>query len=292
MTAPEGIHAQVIGTGARPALAIHCMLGSSEIWTPVLAPLGETLTATTFDLPGHGQSAAWNGGEAPAPGSYQTLATQIAASFIERPVDLIGHSFGASVALRIAARAPEAIRSLTLIEPVLFSVLRGTDMFEAWAARQEHLDALIAQGRHEDAAISFMKEWGAGVPWSALPQKQRERFTRQMRIVENVSQSNFSDPADVAREGVIEAIDAPVMLIYGAKSPDICAPVCEAIAARLGDVGLAEIPGAGHMSPLTHARQVSDLIAMNLNGVNPRAECRGGHRPPPPSWPRNRRGAR
>lgn len=257
-----GIHAQTVGTGPRPALAIHCMLGSAEIWTPVLAPLGDTITATTFDLPGHGQSAPWEADG--TPGSYQALATRIAASFIDRPVDLIGHSFGASVALRIAAGAPEAIRSLTLVEPVLFSSVRGTPVWEEWSERQNHLDALIAQGRFEDAARSFMAVWGAGVPWDALPQKQRERFTRQMPIVENVSQANFTDPADIIRAGGFEAIDAPVMLIYGQRSPDICPAVCEAIAARLPDVGVAAIPGAGHMAPLTHARQVSDLIAMNL----------------------------
>lgn len=257
-----GIHSQTVGTGERPSLAIHCMLGSAEIWTPVLEPLGDTITATTFDLPGHGQSDPWQADE--TPGAYQGLATRITASFIDRPVDLIGHSFGASVALRIAVGAPEAIRSLTLIEPVLFSSVRGTPEWQEWSERQSHLDALIAQGRFEDAARSFMGVWGAGVPWDALPQKQRDRFTRQMPIVENVSQANFTDPADVFRPGGLEQIDAPVMLIYGERSPDICPAVCEAIAARLGDVGVASIPGAGHMAPLTHPKQVSDLIAMNL----------------------------
>ena len=257
-----GIHWQTLGTGARPALAIHCMLGSSEIWGPVLEPLGEQITATTFDLPGHGKSGPW--AEDPTPGSYQTLATRIAAGFIDRPVDLIGHSFGASVALRIAVGAPHAIRSLTLIEPVLFAALRGTPVFEAWSERQGHLDALIAQGRLEDAARSFMKEWGAGIPWDMLPEKQRARFTAQMPIVENVSQANFTDPGAIARLEGIEGIDAPTLLIHGARSPDICPAVCEAIAARLPDVGLASVPDAGHMLPLTHAKQVSELIALNL----------------------------
>ncbi|MFT3689113.1 alpha/beta fold hydrolase [Paenirhodobacter sp.] len=258
-----GIHSQTVGTGDRPALAIHCMLGSAEIWTPVLTPLGDRITATTFDLPGHGQSAPWQAD--PAPGAYQTLATRIAAGFIDRPVDLIGHSFGASVALRIAVGAPEAIRSLTLVEPVLFSSVRGTPVWEAWSERQSHLITLMAQGRFEDAARSFMGVWGAGVPWDALPQKQRDRFTRQMPIIENVSQANFTDPADIFRPGGLEAVDTPVMLIYGQRSPEICPAVCEAIAARLPDVGVASIPGAGHMAPLTHPKQVSDLIAMNLD---------------------------
>ena len=80
------------------------------MWGPVLGELGLNVTAP--DLPSHGRSALWDPQTHP---DCQKLSTQIVASFIERPVDLIGHSFGAVVALRLAVAAPEAIRSLTLI---------------------------------------------------------------------------------------------------------------------------------------------------------------------------------
>lgn len=256
-------HAQVIGTGPRPALAIHCMLGSSEMWAPTLGPLGEVISATAFDLPGHGRSGDWSA-EGAEPGAYQTLATRIAASFIERPVDLIGHSFGASVALRIAVGAPQAVRSLTLIEPVLFAAAKGSEEWAALRPHQDHLDQMLAAGEHEEAARRFVRDWGAGQDWDALPERHRARFVAQMPIVANVTPANFEDPAGIAREGGFEGIEAPVMLIHGDASPPIVARVCAAIAARLPDVGTACVPGAGHMLPLTHAGQVSELIAMNL----------------------------
>jgi pimeloyl-ACP methyl ester carboxylesterase len=70
-----------------------------------------------FDLPGHGRSADWDGAS-----DYHHLSTQIAASFLTEPVDLIGHSFGATVALRLAVEQPQKLRSLILIEPVFFAV--------------------------------------------------------------------------------------------------------------------------------------------------------------------------
>ncbi|HEY0214415.1 MAG TPA: alpha/beta hydrolase [Paenirhodobacter sp.] len=253
---------QQLGAGDRPALAIHCMLGSSEIWTPVLTPLADRITATTFDLPGHGQSGVWvNDGTA---GGYQTLSTRIAAGFIDRPVDLIGHSFGALIALRIAVGAPQAVRSLTLIEPVLFAAVAGSPAWLDWRTRQDRLEALLATGRHGEAARDFMADWGTGLPWDALPERQRNRFTAQMPMIDSVTQSNFTDPGQIWRPDGIEAIDVPVLLIHGANSPPICAEICTAIADRVADVGVASVPGAGHMLPLTHARQVSDLIAVNL----------------------------
>ena len=256
-------HAQVIGTGPRPALAIHCMLGTLEMWAPTLAPLGDQIAATAFDLPGHGRSGDWSA-EGAEPGAYQTLATRIAASFIDRPVDLIGHSFGASVALRIAVGAPQAVRSLTLIEPVLFAAAKGSDEWAALRPHQDHLEQLLATGAQEEAARRFMRDWGTGQDWDSLPERHRARFIAQMPIVANVTPANFEDPAGIARPDGIEGIDAPVMLIHGDQSPPIMARVCAAIAARLGDVATACVPGAGHMLPLTHAGQVSELIAMNL----------------------------
>lgn len=257
-----GISWQVFGTGPRPALAIHCMLGTSDMWGPLLSPLAE-LSTIAFDLPGHGKSDPWVA-EGAAPGAYQTLATRIAASFIERPLDLIGHSFGASVALRIAVAAPEAVRSLTLIEPVLFAAAKDSPEWAELRPHQDHLDALLADGADEEAARRFVRDWGAGAPWDTIPDRHRARFIAQMPIVANVTPANFEDPGQICRPGGIEAIDAPVMLIHGDQSPPISARVCEALAARMADVGTACVPGAGHMLPLTHTRQVTELIALNL----------------------------
>ncbi|MFD2173320.1 alpha/beta fold hydrolase [Rhodobacter lacus] len=259
----QEIHWHDIGRGPRPALAVHCTLGAASLWAPVLEPLAEQLTTTVFDQPGHGQSPPWQDA-APEPGAYQRLVTQIAASFIHRPVDLIGHSFGASVALRIAVGAPEAVRSLTLIEPVLFRAVEGSAEWAELRQRQSHFEALIAAGDHEAAAKGFMREWGAGVPWEALPEHQRARFCASMPMVRNISAANFEDPGRIWRDDGIEGIEVPVMLIHGDKSPPIVAEVCAAIAARMADVGTACIPGGGHMLPATHAQQVTELIALNL----------------------------
>lgn len=248
------------GDAARPAIALHCMMGTGAYWGPVAEGLAGRIDLRGFDMPGHGRSPDW----VPGAVDFHTTVTRIAAGMITRPVDLIGHSFGASVALRIAVAAPEAVRSLTLIEPVLFAAAEGTEEWAEMRPHQSHFEDQIAAGDLEPAARGFMGAWGAGVPWEALPEHQRARFCQQMPMVGNISAANFSDPGQIVREGGIEAIDAPVMIIRGDASPPIVARVCEALAARCQDVGTAVIPGGGHMLPVTHARQVRELIAMNL----------------------------
>ena len=85
-----------------------------------------------------------------------------------------------------------------------------------------------------------------------------------MGLVIDTNAALMQDRAQILRDGGLEGIEAPVMLISGAESPPIIQQIAEALAARLPDVGRATVPGAGHMLPLTHAQAVADLTRMNI----------------------------
>lgn len=246
------------GNKDRPALALHCMMGSAAYWGPIAKRLEGRVDLTAFDMPGHGRSGPW--AEGPGKPDFHTAVTRIAASFIDRPLDLIGHSLGATVALRIAIAAPEAVRSLTLIEPVLFAAAPDADQ----TARDEAMAHHIAQGRPEEAVRGFIDIWGAQ-PFDSLPAEAQRMMTRQIGLVIDTDDTLTRDRADLLREGGLESIDAPVMIVAGDRSPAVVHRIADALAARLADVGRAVVPDAGHMLPLTHPDQVAELIALNLD---------------------------
>ena len=246
------------GDPDRPALALHCMLASGSYWGGIAERLGGRIDLSGFDMPGHGRSGPW----APGPGDpdYHTAVTRIAAGFIGRPLDLIGHSFGATVALRIAVAAPEAVRSLTLIEPVLFAAAPDP----AQAARDAEMGRLLAEGRDEDATRAFMAVWGAQ-GYDELPPRMRRQMSERIGLVAAGGPALSGDSAAILRPGGLEAVDAPVLLVSGAESPPVVHAIADALAARLPDVGRASVPGAGHMLPITHPDQVAGLIGVNLD---------------------------
>ena len=88
---------------------------------------------------------------------------------------------------------------------------------------------------------------------------------RQMRLVVAGNRTLMQDGANILREGGLEGIDAPVLIAMGADSPAVIADSADALAARLPDVGRANVPGAGHMLPITHPHQVAELIGVNLD---------------------------
>ena len=149
------------------------------------------------------------------------------------------HVRRATVALRIAVSAPEAVRSLTLIEPVLFAAAPDP----ANDAVMRELSDLVAAGESEEAARRFLSIWG-GIDWDAQTPAGRERLIRQMTLVVAGNDTLMRDSANILRAGGLEAIDAPVMILMGAQSPPVIGNIADALAARLPDIGRARLPEA------------------------------------------------
>jgi pimeloyl-ACP methyl ester carboxylesterase len=103
------------GTGATPVIFIHSDGGNSTHWREALDHLRPTRRATAVDLRGHGRSAA------PANGDYSFAGR---ADDVEAAADvlgltrfvLVGHSGGGAVALTYAARHPDHIAALLLVD--------------------------------------------------------------------------------------------------------------------------------------------------------------------------------
>ncbi|MEZ5778292.1 MAG: alpha/beta hydrolase [Paracoccaceae bacterium] len=251
---------QTYGDGPRPALAIHCSLASSAAWSGAAGRLADRLTLTAFDLPGHGRSADWDG-----QGDFLMLSTAIAASFVDAPVDLIGHSFGAVTALGLAIAMPEAMRSLTLVEPVLFAAAKGFPEWDEHRREMAEFDRAVAEGRAEAAAQAFTRVWGTGVDWHEMSAGSRDDVTRHIHLIAAGTSALFEDSGGILAQGALEMLDMPVMLIQGDRSPTIISRIADVIAARLPDVGVATVPGAGHMVPITHPAETAGLIGVNLD---------------------------
>lgn len=254
------VHWVTDGGGDRPAVLIHCALAHAGSFGPLMARLGDRLSMTAFDLPGHGQSGDWDGR-----GDMLAVSARIAESFCDGPVDLIGHSFGGGAALCLAVARPELVRSLTLIEPVFFAAARATDpaAFEAYLSRMAPYARALASGDRAAAAQAFNAVWG-DTAWDRLPEAQRTYSTERIHLIEESVPGLIEDSQNILGPGRLEAVDAPVTLVSGDRSPPIIGVVLDALAARLPRSDRVVIDGAGHMVPITHPREVAAAIRAGL----------------------------
>lgn len=271
-------HVLRLTPGRRPALLIHCSLGRAAAYAPLaraLAERGGDHALTGFDLPGHGQSGAWpiDAQGIAAPG-YHDRATAIAAELAAElaaglaaglaaegaPPALIGHSFGATVALRLALERPDLAGPLVLIDPVLFAAADPAARAARQAAEAPTMQAL-ARGDRPAAARAFLAQWGAPGGWEALPEAQRARLAARLPLIPAAAPELWQDAAGLLAPGRLESLHQPVLLIAGADSPAIMPAICVALAARLPAARRHSLPGAGHMLPMTHPAETAALLA-------------------------------
>jgi N-formylmaleamate deformylase len=85
----------------------------------VMPELGSRWTPHALDQRGHGESSHVADGY--RWGEFAKDAVAFLKARLEEPAILVGHSMGASVAIEVAATAPEAVRALILEEPVLYA---------------------------------------------------------------------------------------------------------------------------------------------------------------------------
>ncbi len=240
---------------------IHCGLASSDAWRGLARYLSGALAMTAFDMPGHGRSADWD-----ARGEYQDNTTQIAAAFLDGPTDVIGHSFGATVALRLAIEHPQLVRSLTLTEPVLFAVALADDAGDISDDLQQAVGFGGALGRDEyvEAARQFTATWGDGTAFSDLPKTHQQNLASQMPLIAATEEALFDDAGNLLRPDRLARVNMPVLIIEGSESPKVMCTICQGLGHRLLTSERAIIAGTGHMVPLTHASAVSAEIIQML----------------------------
>jgi pimeloyl-ACP methyl ester carboxylesterase len=113
--------------GGTPAVFVHGLGGASTNWTDLMYLLQGPYDCWAPDLPGFGFS------DPPRDGSYR-LETHVQAviallEHLGTPVHLVGNSLGGASCVRVAARRPDLILTLTLISPALpvLRPRRGTD---------------------------------------------------------------------------------------------------------------------------------------------------------------------
>ncbi|WP_425091783.1 alpha/beta fold hydrolase [Tropicimonas sp. S265A] len=253
------------------AVLVHAALGSAGTWLPLMRTItGHRLVA--FDLPGHGQSGPLD----PARGTH-TQATEALAELCKRqdsgPVDVIGHGFGATVALRLAIEAPTLVRSLVLIEPVLFAVARRTapDVFSAFELDSASEVAAFAAKDAQGAARAFYAIWGGETSWEDLTADARRYFTARIHLIEESEPALYDDAHGLLAEtdmGVgVARVLCPVLLVSGTESPPVIEAIMEGLAQDLPVAERMVLAGAGHMAPLSHAETLGPAISRFLASV-------------------------
>ncbi len=248
-----------LGGGARKVLALHCTIAHSGAWAGLAAAFGDQATLIAPDMLSHGRSPDWDGHS-----DVFDAVTAQALDQIAEPMDVIGHSFGGMVALRLAIEHPDLIRSAVLIEPVFFAVAKQ----DAPLLMKQHdrdaqpYAAALAAGDDRLAARLFNRLWTDedSPRWPDLPEKTRAAMVRGMKLVPPVEDVLFGDRSGFLKPGILDQVTMPVLLMRGAETHPAIAAINAGLQRRLPAAREVCINGAGHMLPISHPQETAAQI--------------------------------
>jgi len=234
------------GGDGQPLVLLHGLASNARIWDGVAPRLvGAGLRVVALDLRGHGAS------DQPGSGyDFASVGRDLAAALdglgLERPV-LVGHSWGANVALQFAADRPGAVAGLVLVDGALSGVAEWAGPTREEARRRMApprfavplADWLARAGRFEGGGLGgqpWVREYlRAGVEVDAGGvARSRFRFGNHMQVVDALY--------DQRPAALYPLVDCPVLLCVAGDPIDSH----EAAAAKRAAAGrvLALFPSA------------------------------------------------
>ena len=278
-----GLRAHYLDFGGqgRPVVLLHGLASSSRIWSIVARALARTNRVVALDQRGHGLSAKPDTGY-----DVATVAGELAAFIDElrlrRPV-IVGHSWGAHVALEFAARYPEVAAGVVLVDGGI-EALDG----KSWAEVEREMAPPDLSHLTPAGLIAQVREWDWGRFWNADVEATllslfelaadgtvRPRLSKRnhMQILRAVWEQSLPD--------VYAAMVAPVAIMPAIGGPEEAVEKRRQVArarALLRQSTVRWFPDSSHDIPLEHPAELakaigsfaSKLDAASIPDVNPR----------------------
>ncbi len=266
------------GDGDAPeAVYVHGLAGSSTNWTDLAGLLAPRASGVAVDLPGFGRSEPTRSRAYDPAALSDALLCWLAGRLDQRgPVHLVGNSLGGLIAMNVAARHPELVRSLTLVSPAMPD--RRPDPRRMSDPRMA-LAMVPGLGRSARRALAAESPRTRAEKVVALcfadPARGSERRLEELiaEADERRSLPWAGEAADGATRGLLglwagrsvwstaARTTVPTLVVWGEKDRIVTARLARRTASTLPDGRLLLLPDVGHVAQMEAPETVARAVA-------------------------------
>lgn len=249
------VHYEQYGEEGPKLLLLHGWGCSIALWKPVIDRLAPFFRITAIDFPGHGES-----GRPPEPwgaGEFADMVAQLMRALDLTGCDIIGHSHGGRVSLKLALDSPEVPGRLVLTGSAgLRGKATARQTFRRAAFKQlrgacDALDCLrIFGGLPEQARDALRKHFGSS-DYNALDEEMRKTFVRLVN-------TDLTD--DLPR------IRASTLLVWGDRDTETPLWMGQTMEKGIPDAGLVVLEGGTHFAYLEQPDRFCRIVKQFLLG--------------------------
>ena len=249
------------GTGA-PIVFVHGAVADHRFWEPQREAFAKGHRFVAYTYRYHG-TAPW-----PDDGKQYSADLHAAdlAAFISGlkagPVHLVGLSYGGFIAAMVALKQPQLLRSLTLAEPALFTLLNGVadakPALDEWSTAITPMFAALKEG---DAAGA------AKILSGAVNGQPADTFDRQPEALRQILLDNartlrplFAAAPTVVTCESLATVKVPTLVVRGETTPGIFVKTNEAVGRCISGSRLVVVPKAAHAMSYQNPQGFNEVV--------------------------------
>ena len=245
-------------------VCLHSNASASSQWRELMERLAPRFRVLAADSYGAGKSPAWPT-DRPIWLRDEVALLEPVFARAGDPFALVGHSYGAAVALIAALGQPARVRALALYEPTLFALVDGESPppNDADGIRDAVARAARALEAHDPAgaATCFIDFWMGTGAWDQMPEPRRGPIAASVANVRGWANALFGEPTPLQ---AFSGLNVPVLHMVGKNSPASSRGVARLLTRVLPRVEVLEFAALGHMGPVTHPEVVNEAICRFL----------------------------
>ena len=247
--------------GPGPTILMLCSTGlDSRQWSAFLPMVGPRRVICPHYL-SYPKSGEWAGqGEIDSSIDYLACSELLAKE--EGKVDILGHSYGGFIGLRLCEEFPDSVRRVAIHEPTVWGCLHHTQRDDLKNEFGEVVETFFTEGlAMEDFLEDFVDYWNVPGTWKSMPEHRKDMWRGLHRkILSEVRLLCY----DRTPPSFYQSIGHPTLITLSPETPPHQFEACTILTASMTNVEVEEVPG-GHMGVVTMPEVIMPILAKWLS---------------------------